>query len=78
MALSDAQITDLETARGNLVTKYLEVSANPKPTYTVGNQTVSHEGYLKMIRTEIESLDTLIDAQSSETTFDVVSHGYPG
>lgn len=78
MALTAAQITNLETARGNLVTKYLEVSANPKPTYTVGNQTVSHEGYLKMMRMEIEALDDLIDAQSSDTTFDVVSHGYPG
>jgi hypothetical protein len=76
MALTAEQITNLETARGNLVTKYLEISANPKPTYTVGNQSVSWESYLKMLRTEIENIDAMIDAQSSETTFDVVSQGY--
>ena len=76
MALTAAQITSLETVRNNYVSTLLDVSANPKPSYTVGNQTFDHPAFMKFLREEIENIDALIDSQSSETTFDVVSQGY--
>jgi len=76
MALTAAQITKLESARDNYVTKLLEVSANPKPSYTVGNQTFDHPAYMKVLREEIAGLDELISTQGADVTFDVVSQGY--
>lgn len=76
MALTAAQITSLERVRDNYVSTLLEVSANPKPEYTVGNQTFKHPDYLRFLREEIAALDELIATQGADVTFDVISQGY--
>lgn len=51
-----ALVDDLKTARESIVTKIKEISANPKPNYSIDGQSVQHGDFL---RTLMESLTQL-------------------
>ena len=55
-----AELANLRTARANFIAKLAEVSANPKPNYTVGNQSISWADYYRMLDEKIKDLEELI------------------
>lgn len=52
-----SQYAMIDTAITNLTAKIAELSADPKPSYSVDGQTFNHSEYFKMLT---ESLDSLI------------------
>lgn len=40
---------DLQTALDNVIAKILEISANPKPSYSIDGQSVSWGDYYRML-----------------------------
>jgi hypothetical protein len=66
MALTAAELADLTTARSNFVTKLLEISTNPLPTYTIGNQSFSWVEYYRWLSEAIKDLDEQIEADDDD------------
>lgn len=46
----------IQAAQVEILTKMLEVAANPRPSYSIEGQSVSHGEFLKML---LESLKTM-------------------
>ena len=55
-----AYLDDLTTARDQIAARLVEITASPKPSYTVDGQTVSWTAYLKELREAMSSLDAEI------------------
>jgi hypothetical protein len=53
-----SQYVMIDTAITNLTAKLAELSADPKPSYSVDGQTFSHTEYFKMLTDSLESLIT--------------------
>jgi hypothetical protein len=53
-----SQYAMIDTAITNLTAKLAELSADPKPSYSVDGQTFSHTEYFKMLTDSLESLIT--------------------
>lgn len=53
-------LENLKTARDNIGEKIAELSANPKPTYSVNGVSFSHAEYLKGLQDSLDSLTTQI------------------
>lgn len=67
-----AYIDDLTTARDNFAAKLAEVSAAPKPTYSIDGQSVSWTEYYKFLSEQVERLNVQIN---NGEPFEVVSTG---
>lgn len=55
--------TDLEnllTIRSNLLAALADISANPKPTYSINGQSVSHNEHRRSLLEEVKSINALI------------------
>jgi hypothetical protein len=63
-------LENLQTAEANLATKIAEISANPKPNYSIDGQSVSHNDYLKML---IENLKQVKEAIAYTSPFVIKS-----
>lgn len=59
-----AYIDDLTTARDNFAAQLAEISASPKPTYSVDGQQVSWTEHYKFISEQIDKLNLQIAAAS--------------
>lgn len=70
---SGDMLTDLKQALANLSAKYLEVSTNPQPNYTMDGETWNMADYLKMLREQIDALNTQIAAYEP---YELVTYGY--
>lgn len=66
-------LSDLETAKANLVTRLTEVTAKPKPSYSIDGQSVSWESYTQMLTAQIKQLNELIAVEGGPVEF--VSNG---
>lgn len=53
-------LDDLTTARANYVTQLVEISTNPKPSYSVNGQSFNWTEYQRFLMDQIERLDSLI------------------
>jgi hypothetical protein len=51
-----AALADIETAIDNISAIIVEITANPKPNYTVDGQTVNWGDYLDTLTTKLQSL----------------------
>jgi len=49
-------LDNLRQAYENLTAKYAEATANPKPSYSIDGQSVSHESFLRSLLDQIEKL----------------------
>lgn len=58
-----AYLDDLKTSRDEAVTALKTILANPKPTYSIEGQSVSHADWVKTLLDTITQLNLLI-AQS--------------
>lgn len=70
---TDAEITQMKTARGTLVTALVTACSSPKPSYSVDGQSVSHTEYRESLIRQIKDLDVLINM--SEGTGEVITRG---
>lgn len=55
-----AYVDDLTTARDNVAAILAEISADPKPDYSVGGQSISWSAYFQMLTTQLEALNKAI------------------
>lgn len=55
-----SDLTNLQTARSNLISALATATASPKPNYSINGQSVSWADYLRMLREEIAAIDALI------------------
>lgn len=53
-------ISSLTTARSNLMTALATESANPKPSYSIGNRSVSWDDWRSKMIDDIDKLSELI------------------
>lgn len=76
--LTPAELQSLITARTNYATILATESANPKPQYSVGNQSFDWPAYAQLLRQEIEQLDLMIQQQQNNRgAWEVRSRGLP-
>jgi hypothetical protein len=64
---------NLQTAVDNISAKIAEVSANPKPNYSIDGQSVSHADYFRMLTEQYGVLNELIAAG---TPFEITTEVY--
>lgn len=78
MALTAAEIANLTTARVNFCAKLAEVSANPLPSYNVGNVSMDFPAYLTFLREQIQALDLQIQiATDNDGAWEIRSRAIP-
>ena len=80
MALTAANIANLETARDNLCTELATATASGviSPNYSKGNQSVSFADYLASLVDRIKAIDDILDAYSTDdpANFEVITQMY--
>jgi predicted RND superfamily exporter protein len=62
----------LERIRTNILNRIEEITANPKPNYSIDGQSVSWQSYLESLMQQLERINEQIN---SETPFEEVSRG---
>jgi hypothetical protein len=78
MALSPAQLAKVQTTLDNYVTTLATESANPRPSYTVGSQTLDWPAYAQFLQQQIDTLDLFIQQQQDNRgAWEVRSRGLP-
>lgn len=77
MAYTSAQlIAKYEQIRDGLVDALVSDSANPKPDYTIGNQTVSRQAWRESLLKQIQEYEALISDLGDDAAWEVRSTGY--
>lgn len=59
-----AVIDSLNTAKANYAALLAQISANPRPTYTVGQQTFSWMEFQKFIMEQIKAINEQINVEN--------------
>lgn len=54
---------NLETARSNMAARLAEITANPKPDYSIDGKSVSWSGYVSMLTDQMQRINALIQAE---------------
>ena len=62
----------LERIRTNILNRIEEITANPKPNYSIDGQTVSWQSYLDSLMARLTAINEQINA---DTPFEEVSRG---
>ena len=68
-----AMIDDLNTAKQQLLDRIIEITAEPKPNYSIDGQNISWASYLQTLLDGINKLDIEINALEP---FEIQSTGY--
>lgn len=63
----------LESIRANILARIAEVTASPKPNYSIDGQQVSWQSYLDSLMKQLDAIDIRIN--STQEPFEVVSRG---
>jgi hypothetical protein len=58
-----AVIDDLTTAKANIAAILAQITADPKPSYSIDGQSVSWESYFSMLSDKLEKLNQLIQVE---------------
>lgn len=83
MSLTSAQLDNLIQSKYDLlqqiIARLLDVTVNPRPSYSIDGQSVDFGSYQSMLfdsqKKEIECLDMLIDLQNKVQPYQFVSQG---
>ena len=67
------QAATLENIRENILIRIREVTANPKPNYSIDGQQVSWQGYLDSLMRALREIDEQI--QLNQDPYEEVSRG---
>lgn len=54
----------LQTIKTNLLTILSDLSANPKPSYSIDGQSVSWSEYFSMVSDQLDKINALINAEN--------------
>jgi hypothetical protein len=65
---------NLTTSRLNISKRIVEITANPKPSYSVNGQTVQWSAYLRMLIDKLDTIDLLVEKDNAP--FEIVSQGF--
>ncbi len=68
-----ADVDTLKTIKTQVLALLEDLTANPKPTYTIDGQTISWMAYQRMLFGQLEAINKQIAA---EEPFEVHSYGY--
>jgi hypothetical protein len=66
----EATLTDI---RANIMARIQEVTARPKPNYSIDGQTVSWQSYLDSLMKQLKAIDDQI--AMTQEPFEIVSRG---
>lgn len=69
---TDAEM--LATIKSQLLARITEITAQPKPNYTIDGQTISWQSYLDSLWDKVEKVEAQITSASG--SFQVESFGY--
>lgn len=71
-------IDDLTTARDNLAARIKDLTAQPKPNYSIDGQTVSWGDYLRQLLASQKEIEAaIVDAElASDGPFEIISQGF--
>jgi hypothetical protein len=58
-----AVLDDLQAARTNVAARIAEITASPKPSYSLDGQSVSWESYLSTLTKQMQELNRLIQIE---------------
>lgn len=65
--------TPIETIRAQTLERITEITAEPKPTYNVGGQSVQWAQYLKQLQETIDWCDSQLQA---DEPFEITAQGF--
>ncbi len=65
---------NLATIKSQIIQQIKDVTANPKPTYTIRNQTVQWQQHLDSLWAKLEKIDAMVAANAGTT--EIESFGY--
>ncbi len=66
-------LSQLQTIKANLLDRIAEITAQPKPNYSIDGQTVSWQSYMDSLFDRLDQIDRQINAAEP---FEEVSRGY--
>ena len=71
-------LDDLTTARDNLAARIKDLTAQPKPNYSIDGQTVSWGDYLRQLLASQKEIEAaIVDAElASDGPFEIISQGF--
>lgn len=61
-----SNLTDLQDAKTNLIANLKAISVNPKPTYNIDGQSVSHDAYRASLLQSIRDINELLAAEGDD------------
>jgi hypothetical protein len=71
-----AVLDTLTSAKANVASILAEITANPKPSYSIDGQSVSWESYFSMLTDKLEKLNQLIQVEGGP--FEQQTQALPG
>jgi hypothetical protein len=74
MATDAENLASLQTIKAQTLALLVEITAQPKPNYTIRNQTVSWQSYKDSLLSDLKEYDRLINSYSG--VVDIESFGY--
>ncbi len=65
-----AAIDDLKTAKANIAARLAAITADPKPSYTVGDQTFQWNEYFEKLTAQLKEINLLISIEDGPQEYD--------
>lgn len=72
MATPPSNLSQLQTAKQQILANLVSITANPKPTYSLDGQSVSWESYHSMLVTQLAAINDLIVIESGPFVFQTI------
>jgi hypothetical protein len=74
--MSPSVLTNLQAAKANVAAILAQITADPKPSYSIDGQSVSWESYFSMLTGKLEALNKLIQVEGGP--FEQKTQALPG
>lgn len=70
-----AVLDDLNTAKANIAARLVDITANPKPDYSIDGQSVSWTSYFNSLIGQMDALNRLIQVEGGPV--EAISQSWP-
>jgi hypothetical protein len=74
--VSPSVLSNLQAAKANVAAILVQITADPKPSYSIDGQSVSWESYFSMLTGKLEALNKLIQVEGGP--FEEATQALPG
>ncbi len=74
--MSPSVLSNLQVAKANVAAILAQITADPKPSYSIDGQSVSWESYFSMLTGKLEALNKLIQVEGGP--FEQRTQALPG